>query len=947
VTALVLTMLRSRWGRALTVALLTALATVAGVAAPVYVARTDRQIVEGEVAHADTAERNIIVTGDVEASSTGALSTTFVSLAGRSADAPGYRSVFSASFSALPAGLPIGFAEQLDRVAYREALCEHVVVVAGRCLMGTGDAVLGTAAAQRLDLRPGDSLSLTGVMFDAIQNRYIPAGPPAPLTVVGIVRPRDSTEPYWGRSGALADAASPVFSVDRRTLATFIRPSELQSYESYPLPGAITVRTLPELRAWLDSAAQRGGAAARIKTGLPDLLDRIDERRAQVRATVPFAVAPVLALAWAVIVLALSAATRARRFEHGIIALRGAGRPSRWWLASGETLLAVTAGAVAGFSAAGGWSTPEAPAYAGVAVLGAMLAGVVVGVRTISAPVASLLREADRRGGRWSAGLAWLVVVAAVVAVVQLRGSTGGVALLAPALVTLAVALIAGRLVPPLVARAARRALGRGRLTSALAGLRFARRPAGPSLLVVLTVAVASLGFAAATTAAVAQRQREQADLDNGAPVVLSVGAPSRAHLLRAVRAADPDGHYAMAVVPLPWSGNSRPALAVDTTRLATAAIWPGRLPDGLAARLRPPVAGPPITVTAGTLTLDITVNQSDRPDFTLTLTVAPSDGGANQSTEIRGLHPGRATYQTRLPCTSGCRLVQLGVQVPLSVGPATVLTVHTPLGTGWRPPPGGTATPAAGGGVTFTLPATGRNDAGTIMPGDAPAVLPIVSTAPLPPEGTFTTFDTLTVAGTVVQRVPALPRLGTDGAIVDLEYADRLAAGSSADGAEVWLSAATPPSVLDALAANGLTINSRTTVADVRAALAAEGTALGLRFYLIAGLLALALGAAAIVVGTVGASTADLWALRRQGLPARLARTVEPLVGLLMVAVAGGLGLVAAAAAWVTTAGRLPSLRGVGAPPLVQPALVFGAAVLFLTLVTLLATVRRRLDHR
>jgi hypothetical protein len=951
-TALVLAMLRSRWGRALTVALLTALATVAAVAAPVYVARVDRQIVAGELAHASTAERNILVTGSVEASGTGVMSRTFENLAQGWLDAPGYRAVFATQFPAQPADLAVATAEQLSRVSYREGLCDHVVVVAGRCLMGTGDAVLGVNAAQRLGLRPGDAVSLAGSSFDDRSNRYVPAGAPTALTVVGIVRAQDSTEPYWGRSGALADGVSPVFSVDRRTLGTFARQGELQSYDAYPEPGAISVRTLPALREWLESAGQRGNEGARLSTDLGALLDRIDERRAQVRETVPFAVAPVLVLAWAVIILAVSAATRARRFEHGIIALRGVARPGRWWLAVGETLLSVSVGAVAGFSAVGGWSTPGALSYAGVAVLGAILAGTIVGIRTISAPVATLLRQVDRRGGRWSGGLAALVVLAAAVATFQLRGpaggTAGGVALLAPALVMLAVALVAARVAPPLATWTARRALDRGRLTTALAGLRFARRPTGPRLLVVLTVALASLGFAAATTTAVAQRQRDRADAETGAPTVLSVGATSRVHLLHAVRAADPAGRYAMAVVPLARATlDAAPALAADVSRLAAVAIWPGGAPAGLDTLLHPPVAGAPIVLDTAAVNLDVTVSQLDRPDIALAVTVAPFDGRATTTAELGALSPGRHTYSAALPCTGGCRLVKLTVRLPPYVGPTVVLTVHNPPGTEWRTAPGASAAPGAGGGVTFTLPATSRADAGTIRPVDVPDVLPVVSTGPLPPDGSFVTFDSEPVTAAVVATVDHLPRLGTNGMLVDLEYADRLAVDSSAKDAEVWLSADAPPSVTDALIANGLTVSSRTTVAAARTALAGEGTALGLRFYLLAGLLAVALGASALVVGTVGASSADLYALRRQGLPARLAGTVEPLVALLLVLVAGVAGVLAAAVAWVAVAGRLPGLHGVGLPPLGGPALTFGAALLLLAVVALATTVRRGSPRR
>ncbi|MGI5239194.1 hypothetical protein [Dactylosporangium sp. CA-139066] len=933
-TALVLAMLRSRWLRALTVAVLTALATVAAVAAPVYLDRTDRRIVDTEVARADASERNIVVSGTVEAGGDRTIPPTFERLASGRLDAPGYATVFSSQFAAQPAELEVASAEQLARVSYREGLCDHVVVVAGRCLMGTGDAVLGISAARQLGLHPGDAVSLAGSLYDSTSKHYLRAGPGAPLTVVGIVRARDGTEPYWGSGGALTDASGPTFSVDRRTLATFIRPADLQQYDSYPRPGAISVANLGRLRAWLDESEQRSSGAAKLSTDLDGLLDRIDERRAEVRRTVPFAVAPVLVLAWAVIVLAVSAATRARRFEHGVIALRGVARPGRWWLATGETLIPMVLGALAGFSAAGGWQTPGAPAYAAVAVVGAVLAGVAVGIGTVSAPVSALLRRVDARAGRWGPRIAVFAAVAAAAATFQVRGSGGGVAALAPALVLLAAGLLAAVAGPPLAARLGAAALRRGRLTAGLAGLGLARRPSAARLLAVLVVALSSLGFAAAATATEQRRQQAQAEAEAGAPVVLSVSANSRRQLLDAVRAADPDGRYAMAVVPL------KDALAVDSARLASVPLWPaGANPAALRPLLHPDPAGAAPTVTGTTLSLDITVTRIDRADDALSVAVAPLDGRPTATAELGALAPGRKTYSATVPCATGCRIVQIAVRLAAFGTEPVELTVHSAPSTAWQPPPGGTVT-ASGADVSFTLPPGTGSAAGILRPDDGPAVLPVVSIGPLPPDGQFIGFDREhPAAAKVVATVPRLPRLGTRGSLVDLEYADRLAIDSAARDAEVWLSAAAPPSIAEALAAAGLTVDARRTLADARAELAGEGAALGLRFYLVAGILAVVLAGAALLSGTVEASTADLSNLRTQGLAARRAASVEPVGAVLLVAAAGLAAVPSAAAAWAAAAP--PQLRGL--PPAGPPTLALGAAVAALAVVAVLTSFRRR----
>ncbi|WP_433060662.1 hypothetical protein [Dactylosporangium sp. CS-033363] len=917
-TALVLGMLRSRLGRALTVALLTALATVAAVAAPVYVDRTDRRIVDTAVAQADVGERNILVSGTVESGSDGTMPNTFERLGTGWLDAPGYTSVFSAQFAVQPAAVPVADPEQLSRVVYREGLCDHVVVVAGRCLMGTGDAVLGVSAAERLHLKPGDAVELTGSMFDSTNNRYLAAGPPTPVTVVGIVRASDGTEPYWGSGGALTDAGGPAFAVDRRTLATFARPAELQSFDAYPLPGAISVAHLGALREWVDEADSRRNSGARLTTDLSGLLDRIDAARADVRRTVPFAVAPVLVLAWAVIILAVAAATRARRYEHGIVALRGVARPGRWWLATGETLLPMLLGALAGFTAIGGWTTPGALPYAAVAVLGALLAGLAVGIRTVSGPVVSLLRRVDVRSGRWGARVAVFAAVAAAVAAFQVSGG------LAPACVFLFFGLTAAVASPFLAARLGRLALRRGRLTGALAGLWLARRPSSARLLAVLVVALSSLAFAAAATTTAEQRRNAQADQEMGAATVLSVGAPSRRALLDAVHAADPAGRYAMAVVPFPG------ALAVDAPRLTFG--------SGLAALLHPADLGAPTTVKGTALSLDITVTHLDRTDDAFSAVVSPLDGRPNATVEFGAVLPGRHTYTAAIPCSEGCRLAQLAFRLAPYAGAALELTLHNAPTLTWQVPDGATAT-AQGGDVAMKLPPGPGAGTGVLRPDDGPAVLPVVSTGPLPPDGLLTVFDRQRpVPAKLVGTVSSLPRLGSTGSLVDLSYADRLSIDSTAEGAQVWLSADAPQSVTDAIATNGVTIDARRTVADARAALAGEGSALGLRFYLVAGVLAVVLAAAALLSGTVEGSSNDLRSLRTQGLAARRARTVEPVASVLLVLFAGLVAIPATAAAWAAAAP--PELRGM--PPLGPPALALAGGLVLLAVVAVLTSVRR-----
>jgi hypothetical protein len=151
-----------------------------------------------------------------------------------------------------------------------------------------------------------------------------------------------------------------------------------------------------------------------------------------------------------------------------------------------------------------------------------------------------------------------------------------------------------------------------------------------------------------------------------------------------------------------------------------------------------------------------------------------------------------------------------------------------------------------------------------------------------------------------VAATAHTLPRLGAHGALIDLECADRLAGDSgTVEHPEVWLAPDAPPSIADALTAAGLTVTGEWTRAAERALLRRSGGALGMRFSLLAGVVAVVLGAAGLVTTTLGANRADLVALRRQGVPVRVIRRVEPVATVALVTVALVAGAVAATVAW------------------------------------------------
>jgi putative ABC transport system permease protein len=957
-SALVLSMLRARWGQAVTVFVLAFLATAAAAAAPLYVTAIDRAVVAGEVAHAAPAELSLHVSGTIDRSQNGDIANDFEKTAADRVSLPGFVGVYSTEFLAMPSSLTAAGSDQLRPVAFREGLCDHVVVVAGRCLMGGGETVLTVSTAKRYGLSVGDRVSSWATEYAGAGTVFVPAGQPWTMTVVGLVRPRNPAELYWGGSTSAApddvqSSGDPMY-VARPTFDGIDHPSEVRTFDSYASGDGFTLEHLGAIRAWTDQTP------AGWATSIPDLLDRIARSRTAARQTVPLAAVSVVVLAWAVIMYAVTVGARARRHEFGIVALRGVPKPARWWLAAGETVIAVLAGAPVGLLV--GWLVVRAVAparpvidgpaftYAGVAVLGALLTGLIVQVRTVSAPVVALLREIDRRTARVRSVLFdALVIVLAVVVSVNTRGvgtaSLSGLPAIAPALIVAAVALLAARGLPPLAAAVADRSLRRGRLTAALTALRLTRRPAGQRLLVILVVALGTLAFAGLATSAASQRQDRQAALAAGATTVLTVAPVTRDQLLDATRRADPSGRLAMAVVPVPATDDGLPpSLAVDSSRLAAVALWPGGNTEqvaSLAGRLRQPSRAP-LTVTGTGVDLDATATDLAGTAPRLTALVAPAGGGERVTLRFGALALGRHTYHADSPaCAHGCRLVDLEVDLPPYVGKTVRLTLHTLGGqpiTGWRAPAGATATPGADG-QAVSLPTSSLRADGQLRPPDVPDRLSALTTGALPSDGLQATFGE-PVSASPIGTVPSLPRLGTSGTLVDLADADLVATdtGLTSSG-EVWLSAATPPSLVDRLTASGLVVTDRRTVDDERAVLARQGSALALQFYLLAGALSVVLGAAGLVVTTVTESRGDLWRLRSQGLPARVIRRVDAGTPVAVVLAALPVGIVGGAVAWVVV--------GSGWPGPWRPLWIVLAAGVVLGVTAFLTTRRRPVENR
>src|SRR5262249_38197150 len=153
------------------------------------------------------------------------------------------------------------------------------------------------------------------------------------------------------------------------------------------------------------------------------------------------------------------------------------------------------------------------------------------------------------------------------------RGEPSLLALLAPALVGLAVALLVARALPWLAARSGAAALRAGRPGAGLTALHLARRRGTHRVFAVLAAWVAALTSAMFFWHTATVGWADRAGQELGAQRVLTVQAANSTALMSAVRAIDPAGDFAMAVARTDGLRPENRMLAVDTSRMARVAL--------------------------------------------------------------------------------------------------------------------------------------------------------------------------------------------------------------------------------------------------------------------------------------------------------------------------------------------------------------------------------------
>jgi len=962
--AVILAQLAARWGQAATLYLLSIAATVAAVSVPAYAVAVDHAAVERELAEADAGSLVVILP---PLSATAPSPTT--ELPSHAEELPAYADARSRLKSFVPVtttqiqvqGLERGNRAALEyNLMARDGLCRHVTFLEGRCPVGNREAALPSSLAKKTRLGAGDTVVLTPVRSSE-DGGWEPDGPPVSLTLVGVFRANDPGSAYWTLEDPLGAVGDPAIVTNRRTLETLLHQRETIYLDAILPERLLTPERIPQLRRELQTAerrlSQQNPSGISLLTRLPEMLDRIEEQGRHARALLPIAAAPLLALCWLVIHLAVGHGVWSRRQELGIVAVRGAKWPTRALLVSGESLVPLLAGVPTGLVLTGLLVSVAAPGKsgviaidteqllaAGVAGVGTLAAALIAMRRELSTPVARLLRQVPPRSRRLTlAAVEGLTVALGLAVVIELRAFDGelvGIMVAGPAVVILAAATLVSLGAKPLLNVAGRWSLRRGKVAPAVAALYLARRPGSVRLLVVLALVSGTLGYAAAATDVASQGRLAEAEQLLGAPRAVEVRQADRGQLLHAVRAADPEGKYAMAVVSAPTTGDEPPVVAVDSTRFARIVQWSSRYgtmsPARVAEALRMPGkaslgAREPVVVRDGELTAEL-IPDSLTPDGVLevSLQLVSLTTGEQVIASFGSLTAEQTTYQTEVSgCADQCRLAaitlsmsgaqteRLGVtfQSLQQGGEVVMSTQEFADEKRWRIPEEGPIIDQlhmSGGddGLLVWQPYARANVDYVLQAVDVPYPVPAVIAGRLPSKE-IVNIDGDRVQFTQAAKLDGLPGVGAVGALIDLEYAERLTREpGAAVSPRVWLAADTPDSVITRLREEGLGLTSDTTIESLRAETERTGAAMALHFYDLAAVLTVlvGLGALALVIAVDRRIwTRGMRSLHIQGAAERTtaAASVWSYGGIVVTSAL--IGLVAALGAWFASGLRLP----------------------------------------
>jgi len=775
---------------------------------------------------------------------------------------------------AVTVGTPDGEAELVLASA---AVEPRATLDAGAWASDGDEAVLGVEAAASLGLAPGDLIVLPGG---------------AGVTVTGTWSASDPLDPYWfgeDTSGLLIVDESVFGQTDVVPFARWTIHPDAAAIEPGQLDGVSSGAA--DLREALEADEAVGTGNIVISGGLAGWTERLRSSLGAVSGVVP--VPAILAAVIGIIALVELARllVGVRVIETGLLRSRGASALRLTRDAAAEAAIAAVPGAIVGTVGAallvGSWSWPIPVLVVAAAVVAFALTTFVDARRPASRETAQDSGRGRRLAG---GGLLVLVVVGAIVSAWQfrlygsavVRGADGRsavdpIAVLAPALVLVAAALL-GVLLFGMAARGLERTVRRrGSFGWALAARQVSRRSAvftTPVLLIAL--ASGGLMLAAAYSATWEQATRTALEVGNGADV----------RVITTERAVAFEGDGAAVLTAAVQLGDDPVALVAFDDRAAEGVVTSasGAIDtERLATGLRTDTPG--IAVPDGTA--ELVVSATAPTDLWL----ADGDGA------LVLMRAGNA----ELPPGEGWRILAADVPIVAPESPyrfeiESITADGESLELGdWQLAPdawpleGEAELDGAGFVATLDIPRAGTV---RLLPAGE-AQVPLVISQSLADRGSLAPGDELTLrfegsgrqlVGTITDVIPAVPGTSNGLAVVaDLTALDRqqlLAYGTVPRVNEVWISTDDPSAIA----------GPRVTTTEARDTLLAAGR--GALWIGSIGGLVLALAAVSAIAGALlRGRSGELVVLRVVGLSAReqaSSRRRELLVVVLYSLVAG-----------------------------------------------------------
>jgi putative ABC transport system permease protein len=834
---------------------------------PTYDAAARTSILQDTVESASVIERGFEVSYQGQVA--GSLDAVQRSVASTlTAASPASGRLFTRPVEALQTNAFVADLTENIPLVWRSDVCAQLQLVAGQCRLDANGLVI--------------SESLAALNGWHVGQRVIAIGWET-LTVLGIYRAPNPVPAYWFDHDTsyfpaefprarFPKSDAPAFDAmftARETieLATGYRQG-IASLDQFVDRGQLSAADLPQLAAIVHALTQSADlieSNATVQTSLAATVDRVRVGWQSLLSPVVLVTAQTLLLVWLLLFLAVTDAVDARERDIALAKLRGYGRRGVLAVALFEpfTLLALAwpIGVGVGWLASRGLAgallrpgtTVTVPVLswvtAGAGVLGGVAAALVAGRRVLSRPIVEQWRRlshgATRRGWVFDA----VVLTAAIAGLVELRASGAvtsakhsSLALAIPALIGVAVAVVAARLLPVLCRAAFGVTARRGRLAVFLAVRQVARRPGGVRTTTALAAAFAMTSFGIVSWSVGHANRSLVADVTNGAPAVIAVDRIPGTDLASVVARIDPSGTKAMTVDQyLSPTGGGLVLLGVDPERFANIATWRRSFaPQPLDALLKAlhPDAPPAMTVDGDALRVRLDVGGLASP-LVLSADLSVANGTTPQHVDLGSIsHDGSQVSDVGRLAGCPCDLKDLSMSfsAPTASGPGqtdvvvadvqvrhdgTWSTVNADITNPahWKSTVAGTSpVPVSStiGGLRWLVRITPVQLA-VLRVVDRPDPLPaLVSGAAAPRPATTSDesaapFQTAGINGLALVVVPvadaaALPGAPAGGLIVDRTYLERAAAGDvAAVDQQVWTTPRDVARVRTALTAAGL----------------------------------------------------------------------------------------------------------------------------------------------